>query len=673
MLNAGVIVVGGNPGGCSAAIAAARSGHTVILLEPTATLGGINANGTCGFDSATTQALSGIAKEVETWISDYYRRFGVRDPLLERRSDQVWEPHVAAKAWHAIVGAEAGITVQCGAVAVGVTVEDDAITSVLWHPATDPMGNIDPLAHDPEVACGAMVIDATYEGDIAAWAGVPFRLGREARSHEEPHAGIIYTNHLDTSPTGIMPQSILPGSTGDADPAIMAFSFRIICRLYNDPGPRARHRLQAPPPGYDSSRYAWAPSGRAPDGSPTYFNSLYDVVNDKLLLNRLVHGNNLAAPARDYVLADPIRRKALRQQFIDHSLGYLFFIQNDGGMPQLGLAEDEFVGNQNFPHQLYVREGRRIEALTMLTEASINPYITGDGTRPPLRRDSIAVADWMIESQGCRDEIEPDQLLPEGFLFVRAAYAPFQVPYGCLLPPNVTNLLVPGAIGATHISFSAFRCEAGRIQTGIASGIAASFALRRGCAPRDVPVSTIQDEIIARGGQLTYFSDVPGIHAQFAAIQWAALQGFVPQDRSRAFRPDHPATWSDLARAVVTCLGLPISVTGAHFDSIGQDHPDFRYFESLYDLGTRTGVDAFDMRSVRTEDPMVDFIRVDRGAKRIPVRPDSTPSSAAVDRLLEAVATAHGVRLAPAQNADVLSRGEMVSRVLALHQAIGTG
>src|SRR2546425_9804641 len=94
-----VLVVGGNPGGCAAAIAAARCGRSVLLLEPTQVLGGMNANGTFGFDCATPQALSGIAEEVASRVRAHYEATGLNDPLHSKREDLVWESHVLAKVW----------------------------------------------------------------------------------------------------------------------------------------------------------------------------------------------------------------------------------------------------------------------------------------------------------------------------------------------------------------------------------------------------------------------------------------------------------------------------------------------------------------------------------------------------------------------------------------------
>ncbi len=647
LTEADIVVIGGNPGGCAAAVAAARSGYKVVLLEPTKTLGGINANGVFAFDSATPQALSGIADEVSARIGAYYERIGLEDPLFTRRADRVWESHVAAQIWLELLNETTNLIFLLGAVPVGVEA-NGLLTEVHWQTASDPMGNVEPDGTRNSLR-GRIFIDASYEADVTAWAGAPYRIGREARSWMEPHAGRLFTSNMDNAPDGTMPQSILPGSTGEADDGIMAFACRLHCRLYEDRSASAPHRLQLPPPGYDPRNYSWGPVDTAPDGSPVYFNTLYVLVNNKFLLNRMAKGNNLVGPAREYILADPSQRGPLRQRFVDHALGYLYYIQTEGGLPELGLAHDEFGDNRNIPYQIYVREGRRIEGEATLTEADITPYISGDGCRPRHNPESIAIHDWIYESHGCTDEHPVGYPNPEGFIYNRVSRTPYQVPYGCLLPKKIDNLLVCGSISATHIGWSAVRCESARIQTGIAAGVAAGLALRFECPPREVPTSAIQEELLARGGKLTYFADVESTHPNLQAIQWAALRSFVPKDQHWRFFPDTQANWGLLAEAVVTCLRLPISVTGAHFDSIGPRHSLFRILESLYDLGTRAGIDLFGAKSLADEDPIVAILRADRNQRKIPFQPDAPVRCSEAITFLGRIAAALGHRMATDQ------------------------
>jgi hypothetical protein len=618
-----VLVIGGNPGGCAAAISAARMGLRVMLLEPSPTLGGMNANGTFGFDCATPQALSGIAEEIADWIKAHYARAATPDPLHLKRADLVWESPVAAAAWRALVDATPGLTAITRAVPTSVRMNGSAIAEVVWHRATDLMGNVDDSGEGQGVA-PAVVVDAGYEADVTAWAGVPCRLGREPRSPLEPHAGKIYfSNHDASARDGYLAHSILPGSSGAGDDAIMAFASRLHCRLYDDASPQAAHRLTEPPPGYKPELYSWGPLGTDERGQPVWFNTLYVLVGGKFLLNRMVRGNNLVGPNREYVLAHPRDRQPLRQRFVDHALGFLYYVQNEGGLPQLGLAHDEFTDNGNIPYLVYVREARRMLGRATLCEADVNPWLSGDGLRPPHKPDAIAIADWTYESQACADVLEEGRHYPDGYITGRFTRAPYQVPYGCLLPIGVSNLLVSGGISATHIAAGAARCEGARIQMGIAAGLAAALAVQGRCEPAQVPLARLQREIIQRGGKLNYFADVESGHPWFEAIQWAALRGLVPPDELLAFRPDDAMRWGDFAQAIVTCLRLPISVTSLHFQGLSPRESSFRYAETLYDLGTRTGIDLFNVKQLADEDPMQEFLRIFPKAKLLRFEPQA--------------------------------------------------
>ncbi len=646
-----ILVIGGNPGGCTAAIAAARAGHSVLLLEASAHLGGMNANGAMGFDCATPEALSGIAEEVGQRIRDHYARTGLDEPLHRKRADLVWESHVCARVWTQLAAETPNLTVRTRAVPTAVRMggergAGERIEAVVWHPASDRIGNVDDSGPG-HIVQPRIVIDASYEADVAAWAGVPFRLGREARSVLEPHAGKIFFSNHDASPQdGYLAHSILPGSTGEADDAIMAFALRLHCRMYDDASPGAAHRLKAPPPGYDPALYDFGPVGTDAQGRPVYFNTLYVLVNGKFLLNRMVRGNNLVGPNRAYVLAHPRERGPMRQRFIDHALGYLYYVQNEGGLPQLGLAHDEFEDNGNLPYLIYVREARRIEGLATLTEADVNPWLTGDGLRPPLKADAVAIGDWTYESQGCADEVPPGYHYPDGYITGRFTRAPYQIPYGCLLPRQVDNLLVCGGISATHIAAGATRCEGARIQMGLAAGVAAALAVEAGAAPREVPVAALQQALIARGAKLTYYKDVDSAHPHFAAIQWAALRGFVPADELLCFHPDDAMRWGDFVAAIVKCLRIPVSVTSLHFENLSPREPCFRDCETLYDLGTRAGVDLFGLAQLADEDPMQEFLRIFPKAKLLKFEPSRAVQQEEARRFLEGVVRCLGVDLA---------------------------
>lgn len=640
-LETDVLVVGATPAGCAAAIAAAREGARVVLLEPTSSVGGVCANGVPCFDAGSLQALSGIAEEFCGCVLRHYEATGLDDPLLRSGQNVFWEFHVAEQIWRAMLADQDDVTLIASAVPVGVTMDGATIAAVLWEPAVDPFGNPPAQAVPvPNQVRAAVVIDATYEGDVAAWAGAPFDLGREARSPAEPHAGIIYTasHEHQVSAAGFLPATILPGSSGAASEGVMAFTSRLSLRWQEAAGQR---RPVPRPDGYDPAKYRWTPPVMGPDGRPSFGFDLIPAVNGKMLLNQREKGNDVLAETREFILAHPRERTAIRKRMFDHILGFLHFIQTSGGSPELSLAEDEYPGNGNVPHLLYVREGRRFRGRARLTESNVNPFLAGPGPRPPRQPESVAIGDWAIECRPCSDRRDPATEAYEGAILARAVRAPYQVPFGCLVPQGVDNLLVTTTISASHVAFCALRIEAVWAGTGTAAGIAAALAKRGGCRAGEVPVAAIQGAMLASGCKLTYFSDVGSDHSHFAAIQWLALRGFLPNNWRFDFLPDSAATWDDLVEASVCAFGLPASVTGLHFDGLDPGHPAFRHAETLYDVASRAGVILFANMRHPVIDAPADHLRAEPRTRWVefpatrPVHPHV--AHAFVDRLVQAL------------------------------------
>lgn len=666
-LEADVAIIGGTAAGCAAAIAAARGGATVIVLEPTSTLGGVTTNGVHCFDTGSLQALSGIAEEFVGLVLKHYKQVGLVDPLLASRSDVFWEFHVAKRIWHELLAKHRNITVITGAVPVDVVVDQKNIREVHWEAARDAFGNPPNEPTQPNRVRAKVFVDASYEGDVAAWAGAPFDIGREGRSPSEPHAGVIYTatHERRVDDHGFLPSTILPGSTGAADDSIMAFTYRLSLRYHKNGAPS---RLQGKPESYDPGKYAWTSAALSADGVPVFGPDVIPTVNGKMILNRRYQGNDLLQGTREFILSHPRQRTAIRQAFFDHVLGFLHFIQTEGGMPQLGLAEDEYVDNDHLPHMLYVREGRRFRGAVKMTESDVNPYLAVQGPRPPRRPDSIAIGDWAIESRRCSDEPDPSTKTYEGSMFMRALRAPYQVPYGCLTPQGVDNLLVTTTISASHVAFCALRVEAVWTETGTAAGIAAALSIGSGCPVSEVPVPAIQEEMLGRGCKLTYFSDVESGHPDFVAIQKLALKGFVPDDDRYRFLPDRTATWADLVEAAVLWFDVPISVTGFHFEGINPGHPSFRYAESLYDLASRAGAALFANMRHPVIDAPADHLRPELRARWLDLPVDAPVTVADGEAFLKALLQALGRQSAVPESgrprADTLTRGSLAGMLV---------
>ena len=378
-------------------------------------------------------------------------------------------------------------------------------------------------------------IDATYEGDLAAMAGAPFRTGREGRGeYNEPHAGRIYMRFRDSQ--------LLPGSTGAADNATQAYCFRF--HVTNDPAKRVPI---AKPRNYDRADYRFVLADiRA--GRARRFRDIiqvYPMPNGRFELNSdHVHPDtgvpaeslDLAEDCWDWPTATPARRRAIYDRYLTHNVGLIWLLQNDAEVPaalredarQYGWHRDEWTTNDHMPRQVYVRQGRRILGDYVLTErdADLDPQMG----RTRVQTSSIAVIEWAFDPHGHHKYDPAHPGVREGYIFVE--HDPFQVPYGVLVPREIDGLLVPVACSCSHVAYNAVRMEPVFMALGEAAGLAAHLAIGRGVAVRRVPVAELQALLVERRGVITFYDDLPFDHPRFASLQWLGARGLNPGYRA---------------------------------------------------------------------------------------------------------------------------------------------
>ena len=604
-----VVVVGGTPAGVAAAIAAARADKTVIIIEQAPVLGGVLSSGVLRLDDKYVESNSGVMEEFRQRVKAYHRNEMGDDPLVQahvkndpRRvwniaEGRAWEPHTAATVYAEMVAEHPMIATRFNEVAVDVEMKGECVTGVI----TRHRDNEGTLGKEYRYA-GKVIVDATYEADLAEFANIPYRIGREARSKEEPHAGHIYTNYF-RKVKGTLPATILPESTGVADHRSQAFTYRITAKDYG----RADHpyRLKKPPPGYDAAKYKWNK------------NSEPIIPNRKFDLLGITWGGDLVGHGTQWVLADWEERVEIEKIYHNHDLGYLYYIQTEGGSPNIGLPDDEFQDNGNFPYRLYVRQGRRIEGLYTLTESDLHKDLRGDGFRGPLLSESVAIGVYGIDAhrvQGPDSRQEPPygQGAAEGTLHLHDATGPYQIPYGTLVPKQHNGILFPVGISSTHVAICSVRMEPVWSALGQAAGAAAALAIDNKQELRDVSVQSIQDELLRQRCTLFFYTDLPCDSAAFTAVQKLSLLGAVAgpdindyntkQSKGLAslelkayqFRPDKPITLGEFAQMVVNGLQIPLSITASHFADVPRGHPAYKYIETLYDHSTQAIEPFFD-------------------------------------------------------------------------------
>jgi hypothetical protein len=421
-------------------------------------------------------------------------------------------------------------------------------------------------AGEPLVLRASVVIDATHEADIAAWAGVPYRVGREARSALEPHAGQVFFFNQ----TG----EFLPGTNGRQDRAVPSYGLRLCVKNYG-PADGDAHILRAPPPGYDPVKFRYAHY----EGRPT-------MPNQKAEMNVNPAGSEVQEVNWVWPEATRAERQRLYQVYKHNALAYLYFLQHEKKFTHLGLPKDEFSDNENVPYVLFVREARRIEGEATMTEADINPFILGRGLEPPPQPSSIGIGHYPIDAKPVRPKTDvstPDK--GDGDFFLANVAAAFQVPYGAIVPKQVDGLLVPVGLSATHVAFSSVRMDPTWNVLGQAAGVAAAMSVKRGITPRALPVADLQRELVKQQVKLAFFWDVDADRPDFEAIQLLAVRGAARADADRRFRPDDPLTRSEAAQMLCQGFGLWPSVSNAHFSDVPWSHPAFREIETLFDNG----------------------------------------------------------------------------------------
>jgi hypothetical protein len=534
-----VVVIGGSPGGIACSVRAAREGSSVLLVQHTRHLGGMMTNGLTQWDALYGGHRAPLLSEVLRNIEKYYRLvYGEqsRDFQAARFTQSHYplgmvEPHVAEREFNRLVAAEPRITVLLEHYPVAVTRDGALLRDVTLR----RYGGTEEIRVEAET-----FVDATYEGDLAALAKVPYRVGREARDEfNEPHAGKVFVNiargpaprdavagKLNIRPYGSRQGSIDPDSPFTADGAVQAYNFRF--SVTRDPDNRI---LPDKPPNYRREEYL--EYGRKYIGA-------YPGPNQKSHMNSpILPGENHEYPEADW----PTRAKIARRH-LEFALGLVYFLQNDESVPaaqrakfrQWGLPKDEYVDNGHVPYEMYVREARRIVGRHVYTEHD-NSLARGYD-RTPVHPDSVAITDWYMDSHACTTDSRPGYKY-DGKLILTEESRPGQIPYRCLLPRGVDNLLVPVCLSATHVAWGAVRLEPVWMQTGEAAGFAAALARRHHTTPADLDPDHLLRTLVEHGMMVSFFNDVDvaGDKPCVAAVQYFGTKGCFDSYNAHAEQP----------------------------------------------------------------------------------------------------------------------------------------
>ncbi len=520
--SADVIIYGGASAAVTAAVQTVRMGKTVIIVLPDTHLGGLTAGGLGWTDTGNKEVIGGLSREFyqrvyqayqqpEAWPweeKEEYGNTGQGTPAIDGANRTMWifEPHVAEQVFEDFI-ADNDIPVYRDEWLDredGVTKENGRITS------------LETLSG--KVFRGKMFIDATYEGDLMAAAGVSYHVGREATSvYDEEwngvQTGVLHHAHYfksDISPyvvpgdstSGLLPlvSAEDPGDYGAGDDKIQAYCFRMC--LSNHPD----NRVAFPrPAGYDSTQYELL--ARVFDNGWRDTFSKFDIIP-----NRKTDTNNHGPVSTDnigmnydYPEASYERRKEIIQQHETYQKGLMYFIANDPRVPaevreemnQWGLAKDEFTDNGYWPHQIYVREARRMLGDYVMTENDIL-----DKRETPR---SVGMGSYTMDSHNVQRYVKPDGYVQnEGDIGAKVP-EPYEISYGALVPKQeeCRNLLVPVCASSSHIAFGSIRMEPVFMILGQSAATAAVQAIESGIAVQEVSYEMLKQRLLQDGQRLT--------------------------------------------------------------------------------------------------------------------------------------------------------------------------
>lgn len=503
---ADICIYSATPAGIAAAISGARAGKSVLLIEPTSRIGGMVTNGLSHTDFHSYEALSGFFLDFSQKVHRYYiEKYGQDSEQVKTSFKGTFgEPKVNLLIMKEMLAEYPEITVIKGYHIDDVTVSDSSISRSVF------------VSSDNSVTVAASVfIDASYEGDLMALSGVTYHVGREGQDKYD--------------------ESLAPE---EPDNQLQGYNFRFCAT--NVPENRAEVH---PPEGYNREDFLdLLPILESGDIEQIFDyprNCIFKaqtppLPNGKYDINDVSRGAvRLSMPGynREWPEGSAETRQQIFDRHLYHSVGILYFLQNDKEVPQKyqdqanewGWCKDEFIENDHLPIQLYVREARRMQGEHIYIQQD-SEHAPGDA-RAKLHTDAIAMGDYGNNCHGTAHEGPIIGGEHTGEFYHQTP--PYQIPYGVILPKEVDNLLVPVAVSSSHVGFCAIRLEPIWSSLGQAAGVAASLACEQNISVQKVDVKEIQHKLHESGSATVYVSDVLPGHELYQAVQWwGTLGGF---------------------------------------------------------------------------------------------------------------------------------------------------
>jgi len=520
---ADVIVYGGTSSAVTAAVQVVKMGKSVIMVSPDKHLGGLTSSGLGYTDTGNKAVIGGLAREFyhrmwlhynnnSNWVWQKKSEYGDRGQGKlsddgQERTMWIFEPHAAEQIFDSFI-AENHIKVFRNEYLNrenGLVKKDGKIVSF--------------KTLSGKTYKGKVFIDATYEGDLMAAAGISYHVGRESNAtfnetYDGVQKGVTHHKHWffsDISPYKILgdPKSGLvygvseenPGENGEGDNKIQAYCFRMCMTNCNE------NRVPfAKPANYDASHYELLLRSFQ-TGRKDFFEKFDAIPNRKTDTNN--HGpfsSDFIGMNYEYPDAGYMRRKEIIKEHHDYQAGLYWFVANDTRVPEdirskmaaWGLSKDEFEDNNNWPYQIYVREARRM----------MGEYVTTENDVLLKRKvpESVGMGSYAMDSHNAQRYITPEGFVQnEGDLGVKPS-APYAISYLSLLPKKeeCSNLLVPVCLSSSHIAYGSIRMEPVFMILGQSAGMAAALAIKEGVDLQNLPYSDLKNQLIKEGQILEY-------------------------------------------------------------------------------------------------------------------------------------------------------------------------
>ena len=535
-----IVIYGGTSAGVAAALQSSRMGKSVVLIEPTNRIGGLTTGGLGQTDIGNKQAIGGISREFYENIKKYYddpqnwkweKKSDYKDGGQTRTEDgepTMWtfEPSAALAVYKDMMDREKIKMVY-----------DERLNRESGVKKVD--GKIESITMESgKTFKGKVFLDATYEGDLMASAGVSYAVGRESNAEYGETLNGVQANNINTSLTGLVsrnayhhnfiagvdpyvikgdPTSGLlpnvnekPGLEGEGDKKIQAYCFRMCLTDH----PENRIPFQKPS-NYDEINYELLfrnyEARKGPVGEMYHYgNSLVPWINSSMP-NRKTDTNNKFGFSTDYIgrnydypEASYAEREKIIEEHRNYQMGLMWTLANHPRIPEevreeasrWGTTKDEFERADGWQQQLYVREARRMVSDYVMTQHNCEALKVAD--------DGVGLAAYGMDSHNVQRYVDANGYVQNEGNVEAHGFKPYPISYGALVPKKeeCTNLIVPVCVSSTHIAFGSIRMEPVFMVLGQSAATAAALAIDANVNVQEVPYPNLKEQLLKDGQRL---------------------------------------------------------------------------------------------------------------------------------------------------------------------------